>query len=260
MAKKNVVGFCKLCQKRKPLCKSYYYGRAVHTLGRENGEDPVMMTPKVIMATQRQLWAHLLCRDCEGRLNKLGETPVLKLLDNGKSFPLLERMERGIALKSEPGTLIFSGSAMEIDTDALAHFGLGILWKGGVHEWSTVEGQTTAVELGPFEESICKYLLGEAPFPPHVFVLVGVCIDKGSRGMVFAPTLMKGSKNHTFSILVRGIWFHIITDKNASLATKNLCCVQSELKVLHMEDCSNRFLHAGRHIHRTARIAPNLQS
>jgi hypothetical protein len=259
MAKKNVHGVCKLCRKRKLLCKSHYFGRAVHNLCKENGEDAVMMTPKVVTATRRQLWAHLLCRDCEGRLNKFGETPVLKLLDNGSGFPLLDRMRRGIALKNERGALTFSGKAMEVDTDAIAHFGLGILWKGGVHKWLTVERQTTSVALGPFEETFRKYLLGIGGFPLDVYVLVGVCEDKGSRGMVFAPTLMNESKNRTFSLLVRGIWFHIITDKSASAATKELCCVQSELKVLHMEDCNERFLHAGRQIHETARVSPNVK-
>ena len=92
----------------------------------------MLMTPKVIMATPRQLWAHLLCKKCEEQLNKFGETPVLKMLDNGLGFPLLERMRLAIPLKVERNTITFSGSAMGIDTDALAHFGLGLLWKGAV--------------------------------------------------------------------------------------------------------------------------------
>jgi len=123
------------------------------------------MTPKVIMATQRQLWAHLLCRECEARLNKFGETPVLKLLDTGLGFRLLERMHLALELKIEPNTVSFSGSAMGVDTNALAHFALGILWKGSVNNWSTVEGQTTSIFLGSFEEPIRKYLLGESGFP-----------------------------------------------------------------------------------------------
>lgn len=259
MAKKNVVAVCELCRKRKPLCKSHYLGKAVEKLCRGDGDDAVMMTPKVIMARQRQLWAHLLCRDCEERLNRFGETPVLKLLDNGSRFPLLQRMESGIALKDERGTLTFSGSAMEIDTDALAHFALGILWKGSVHKWSTAEKQTTSVALGSFKETIRKFLLGESGFPCDVYVLVAACEDKGSRGMVFAPSLVNGSRNRMFGILVRGIWFHVITDKTAPSGTKELCCVQSGKKTLHQEDCNERFLHAGRHIHKTARIAPNVK-
>jgi hypothetical protein len=218
-----------------------------------------MMTPKVVMATQRQLWAHLLCRDCEGRLNRWGETPVLKLLDTGSGFRLLDWMHLALVLKIEPNLVSFSGSAMGVDTDALAHIALGILWKGSVRKWPTVEKQTTSVALGPFKEPIRKYLLGKSGFPDGVYVLVGACEDKGSRGMVFAPHLVNGSRNRMFGILVRGIWFHVIMDKSAASGTKKLCCVQSDKKVLHLEDCTERFLHAGRHIHKTARINPNVK-
>jgi len=221
--------------------------------------DAVMMTPKIIMETQRHLWAHLLCRECEGRLNKLGETPVLKLLDNGSAFPLLSRMRVALHLKSEPGVVTFSGSAMSINTDTLAHFALGILWKGSVHKWKTVEGQTTTVNLRGQREAIRRYLLGRSGFPEGVFVIVAACEDKGSRGMVFAPSRLGGSRYKQFSMLVRGLWFHIIVDKKASLGMKGLCCVQSTKRVLHLENCHNRFMQAAGHIHKTARVAPSLE-
>jgi hypothetical protein len=258
VAKKNVTGTCRLCKKRRILCKSHYLGRALHKLALTNRQDGIMMTPKVIMAMQRQLWAHLLCRECEGRLNKLGETPTSRWIDNGKEFPLLERMKLSCAVKEEPGAVTFSGSAMGVDTESLAYFALSLLWKGGVHQWPTVEGQTTSVPLGAFEERIRKYLLG-GPFPVNVYVLLGVCEDRGSRGMVFAPTVMRETRHHTFSVLVRGLWFHIVADSKAG-AVRDLCCVRSAKKVLHLENCARRFIDAGRHIHKTARIAPNVKS
>jgi hypothetical protein len=97
MAKKNVEGICRLCLKEKRLCKSHYLGRALHKLCRENGEDAVMMTPKVVMVTQRQLWVHLLCGDCEARLNKFGETAVLNG-DSGEG-----NRDSGLIVISIPG-------------------------------------------------------------------------------------------------------------------------------------------------------------
>lgn len=257
MAKSNVIGICRLCKKRRILCKSHYLGRALHKLALTNGQDAIMMTPKVIMATQRQLWAHLLCRECEGRLNAFGETPALQWIDNGKDFPLLDRMRLSLDVKDEGTSVTFSGRAMGVDTEALAYFALSLLWKGGVQQWPTAEGQTTSVPLGPFEEPIRKYLLG-APFPANVYVLLGVCEDRGSRRMVFAPTVMRETRHHTFSVLVRGLWFHIVTDARAA-AVKELCCVQSAKKVLHLENCASRFFDAGRHIHKTARVAANVK-
>lgn len=216
MAKKKATGICRLCRMQKRLCKSHYLGRALHNLCRENGEDAIMMTPNVIMATRRQLWAHLLCRECEQRLNKFGETPTLRWLDNGKTFPLLDRMRLSCSVRVERGVVTFSGDAMGVDTEPFAHFGLGLLWKGAAYQWKTVEGQTSSVNLGPYEESIRRYLLGEIAFPEGVFVVLAVCEDKGSRGMIFAPTLVAESVHQMFSILVRGLWFHIIVDKHAA--------------------------------------------
>jgi hypothetical protein len=257
MAKKNVQGVCRLCGKRKTLCRSHYLGRAIQRLCRENGKDAVMMTPKVIMETQRQLWAHLLCRECEGRLNKFGETPVLRLLDNGSAFPLLSLMSVAMHVKAEPGVVTFSGSAMGINTDALGHFALGILWKGGVHKWSTVGGQTTSVNLRGYISAIRRYLLGKGGIPKGIFVIVAVCEDKGSRGMVFAPARLRGSRYKQFSMLVRGLWFHIIVDERAR-GMKGLCCVQSDKRVLHLENCHTRMMQAAGHLHKSARVAPSL--
>jgi hypothetical protein len=259
MAKKRVRGTCRLCLKDRVLRKSHYVGHAIQRLCRLPGEDPILMTPKVIMATPRQLWAHLLCQACEDRLNRLGENVVLKWLDNNRGFRLLEWMQRSCVVKEEGGVVTFSARDMGIDTEPFAHFGLGLLWRGAVHRWKTVEGQTTSVNLGPYEDSIRRYLLGEVGLPDGVYVILAVCTDKGSRGMVFAPSLVGGARHQMFSILVRGLWFHIVVDKNAKAGTKEVCCVRSEKKVLHLENCEDRFLHAGRHVHKTARIAPNVK-
>jgi hypothetical protein len=261
MARKNVRGTCRLCRKKNQiLCKSHYIARAFHAMCRQNGEDPVVMTPNVSMLTPRQVWAHLLCHSCEALLNKNGETPVLKLVDDGASFPLLEHTTNAVPLKNdESGAVVFSGKAMGIDTDALAHFALGFLWKGAVYAWPSLEGQKSSVDLGAYKERIRTYLLGETGFPVGVYVAVGVCEDMGSRGFVWAPAKLSGLAYNMFSILTRGLWFHVITDDNAPKGTKDICCVQSSDRVLHRENCATRFLEYGRPLNRTARVAPNLQ-
>ena len=259
MAKKKVRGVCRLCRKWKSLCKSHYLGAAIHRLGRQDGKDAVMMTPKLILETQRHLWAHLLCSDCEQRLNKFGETPVLRLLDTGRWFSLLQRMLLvPTPVKVKDDVVTFSGEALGIDTDALAHFALGLLWKGAVHKWPTVAKQTTSINLAGYKDKIRKYLLGRTGLPTGIFVIVAACEDKGSRGMVYAPARFRGKRHRMFSILVRGIWFDVIVDKNAGAEWKALCCVQSDKKVLHLTDCHRRFMHAAGHIRKTAKVAPSL--
>src|SRR5579859_1201764 len=259
MAHKDIHGVCPLCLKPAKLCKSHYLSRVLHSLSRSGKEHPVVMTPQLVTATPRQLWAHLLCEPCEQLLNERGEKPVLPLLnDADDNFPLLNRMDLALPLKVEAKHIMYSGSAMGIDTEPLAYYALSILWKGSVHKWKTLNRQTSTVDLGPYREPIRGYLHGEAHFPDGVYVIVTVCVDHGSQGMNFAPSKVAGSRYPMYSILIRGLWFHVITTDQNTVGLSELCCVRSEKKVLFKEDCTERFLEAGRHIHKTAKVSSSL--
>jgi hypothetical protein len=280
MTRKNVHGVCKLCQKPAKLCKSHYLGRVLHKLSFTGDEPPVVMTPKLVKITPRQLWAHLLCERCEQRLNNRGEKPLLALFNGANdSFRLLNLMTVALPLKYtssvkvSPGGLVlpdtdgtlaqnvvrYSGKAMGIDTEALAYYALSILWKGSVHKWKTLDGQESTVDLGKYQEPIRRYLMGEAGFPDGVYVISTVCTDKGSQGMSFAPSKVAGSQYPMYSILVRGIWFHVITTDENPAGLRELCSFRSAEKVLFKEDCTERFLEAGRHIHKTAAVSHELR-
>ena len=60
----------------------------------------------------------------------------------------------------------------------------------------------------------------------------------GAQGMVFAPTLMVETLHPMHSILVRGLWFHIITTDKPMPELDSACCVRSNRKVLHTADCT----------------------
>jgi hypothetical protein len=72
------VGKCKLCLQDEELQQSHLIPAGVFRALRSEGEDVTSITAKKIVQTSRQFQAHLLCRDCEHRLNKGGETYVLK--------------------------------------------------------------------------------------------------------------------------------------------------------------------------------------
>jgi len=247
VAQKNVVGLCALCRKQKTLCKSHYLGRALYELSRVDGEHPVVMTRERVEFTPRQIWAHLLCRDCEDLFDKNGEKTTFRWINRGKDkavdFPLLNRMELAMPLKQDGNSIVYSGFAIGVPTEAFAYFALSLLWRGAAHKWKTLKHQTTSVELGRYEEPIRRYLLGEAGFPDNVYVLLGVCTDFGSQGLVFPPHEASGARYKTYSFLVRGIWFNVITDDKAK-GIEGLCCVKSPRKVLHLENCEQRVKHA----------------
>ena len=149
MALTHVQGICKLCLKSRILCKSHYLGRALHVLSREDRSNAIVLTPKIVTATPKQLWAHLLCSECEKRISKNGDIILLGLLNRKDKFLLLDTLKNAKPMKVEDALQVFSGSDLGIDTEALAHFALSIVWRGSVHDWKTLEGQTTGVLLGP---------------------------------------------------------------------------------------------------------------
>ena len=259
MAQSNVEGTCALCLKHRKLCKSHYLGRVLHTLSSDPDNHPVVMTPKLIKATPRQLWAHLLCEDCEALLNERGEKPVQALFNGASTFTLLNRMNVALAAHSEKSYESYSGSAMGIETEPLAYYALSILWKGSVHKWTTLDGQESSIDIGKYQEPIRKYLHGEAGFPDGVYVNVSACTDVGSQGMTYAPSLLANTPFPMYSLLVRGIWFHIITTDTPPSGLDDLCCVRSARNLLFKADCSKPFLESARSFHETATVSPELK-
>jgi hypothetical protein len=260
MAFTNVQGVCKLCLQPRILCKSHYLGRALHVLSRDDGKSAIVLTPKIITATPKQVWAHLLCAECEKRISRNGESYVLTLLNRKNSFTLLDLLNKTTPMKEEGALKVFSATDLGTDTDKLAYFALSIVWRGSVHDWKTIDGQTTGVPLGPYEERIRQYLAGEAGFPAGVLVAVHVCTDFGSHGMIYAPERVKGVRAiySDFSFLVRGIWFHVYVGKDIPVDMKEICCVNSERKVIFLRSCEKEFAESGRHFQKTATISPKV--
>jgi len=169
-------------------------------------------------------------------------------------------MNVALPLRIESKVTTYSGSAMGIDTEPLAYYALSVLWKGSVHRWKTFQQQTSSINLGKYGEPIRRYLVGQSGFPRGVYVILTVCTDRGSQGMNFAPAKVAQSKLPMYSLLVRGLWFHVVTTDKNPPGLNQLCCVRSEKQVIFREDCTERFLQAGRHVHKTATISPELRS
>jgi len=260
MAKTNVQGICKLCQKPKVLCRSHYLGRALEALTREDGRNTIVMTPELATLSPRQLWAHLLCSECEQRLSRLGESTVLALLNGRSRFPLLELLKRSTPMKTEYGVTVFSGSDLNLDTKPFAYFALSLLWKGAIHDWKTIEGQTSSISLGPYEDQVRQYLAGESSFPDVAFVALFVCNDIGSQGTVYAPARARGNQAlySEFDILARGLWFRVYIGKRVPTAIKKLCCVKSARRVLFLKSCHRDFVDAGTYLLRFAKRSAKL--
>jgi hypothetical protein len=253
-------GRCALCLKEnQDLQRSHFLGKAFYRLNREGGKA-IMATPELIIPTDRQLWAHLLCSDCEQRISRNGEDAAMRLVQRKDSFSLLDRLGFSWPEANNGTTRVYSGALAGIETDKLAYFALSVIWRSAVRKWKTLRQQTSGISLGSDEEPIRAYLAGETGFPPNVAVLLTVCTDIGSRNMVVAPWRSYAREYPSFFLLTRGIWFRAFVHPQLPPAIRNLCCVNGPRNPLFVEDCEHELSRLVESIDKSAAVAPSLQT
>lgn len=253
----TVLGLCPLCLQQRQLEKSHYLGRALHLLSQTDGEA-VFMTPQRIELSPRQIWAHLLCADCENILAK-NESYAHQWINRRDRFPLLERLNVAAPVRWTPNGTEFSAAAIGVSADRLAHFALGIFWRASVNQWRTLGLQTTSIDLGAPAEPIRRYLRDEGPFPASCALLMTVCTDHGSQGLVFGPNPTRGGMFPCFSMLVRGVKFTLVVGDHLPAELREACCASSTGKVIFMRDCAADAQHAFGHLYQTAEVDSRLQ-
>jgi hypothetical protein len=245
------------------LQSSHLIGRAMYKMSRERGLAPVVMTPELATHTSKQVRDYVFCSDCEDRFNKGGEKYVTSLVYNGKSFPLLDRINlASLAGKraNQEGLMQYSGKKMGIDTGKLTYYAVSVVWRSAAQKWKTLGNQTTSIELSDSrKEQFRRYLLGRIGLPHDVGVVVTVCTDLASQGLFFVPTLTKGSAFTTYSVLVRGVYFRILVDLPGRFPIHHVCCVHSPERVIWVNDCFEKTKHSFKALNAMAKVAENLK-
>jgi len=195
-------GICKLCLRNEELQRSHFLPAFLYRLSldrRAGNPNPVVMTRSVAVSTSKQMRYYLLCPNCESRFSEHGEKWIARQVYNGRDFPLLDRLNVALPLHATPHLQIFSGTDAGIDTSKLAYFALSLLWRASVHKWAMINGKTTSVDLGIYEEPIRRFLVGETSFPSDAVVVATACTDWVSQETVFPPTAVPENRHIVFS-------------------------------------------------------------
>jgi len=255
-------GTCKLCHQDAELQLSHLIGRAIYKLCRKDeGDDSIVMTTKVVMKTSRQIREYVLCTRCEDLFNKGGERYVTSLVWRlRQGFPLLDKLQIALPIQREPDYRVFSGERVGIDTDKLAYFALSVVWRSGIHEWRTIGNQTTSVVLATEdEERIRKYLLGKTELPANVGVVITACTDLPSQVLVQPPTMLGNAGGYLiYRLLIRGIDFNVLVATAPEIQFPELCCVRSTAKRIFLRDNSQLTLNSVRHFYEESKLARNV--
>jgi hypothetical protein len=246
------VDKCKLClRENQELQASHLIPAAMYERVCESGAknpNPVILTRKRVVQSSRQITTYLLCRECEQRFSKNGEEWMTgQVLDGKKDFPLLDRLKEGAPFRVGAAYEAYSGTAVGVDTEKLAYFGLSVLWRASVAKWWISSTETTAIDLGEHQEPIRRFLLGETGFPHDVLAIATVCTDFDSQGCFYPPCAVPQNPFRAYSLLTLGVSFRFFMGADVPPEFRAFCCVHSSDRRItvanHRESSHHSFGH-----------------
>lgn len=226
-----MTGICKLCLAAAvELQKSHLIPAGVFRRLRDTrmkNSDPAIATRTGVYQSSKQDWAWLLCKSCEQRLAKNGESWVLHhSLDSNGNFPL----DSILALRTPESGVIGRGvyhacNIPEIDISALVYFGVSMFWRSSVYGWGT-DG-SFLVRLGPFQEKLRAYLMGIADFPTNCCMWVLVRQGKQeTRHLTAFPTSERHGNVHVHKFHMPGLVFTLIASNNLRPDDRRMCIMR----------------------------------
>jgi hypothetical protein len=130
----------------------------------------------------------------------------------------------------KPGFAICDTAEMVgVDHDRLVYFGASIFWRASINEWHLVE-PGPKLDLGPYEEELRLFLLGNADFPANAAVVLSISgeRDVGASAMAVFPYFKNHNNNcrqHNFTM--NGLTFDLFVGKSLPAAYRAMCLWRS---------------------------------
>jgi hypothetical protein len=185
---------------------------------------------------------------------------TLKWVWNGERFPLADRLAVASPISSTQEFIVYSGTAVGIDTEKFAYFVLSVLWRAAVHQWDLpFGGKTTVLDLGELQEPIRLYLLGKSGMPQDVAILLTVCIDPASMGSFYTPSRIPNIPNRAFGLLTLGVNFTVNIGREIDDNARRVCCVKSPERVISLRNCEDKLIGPYADLMKTSKISQALQ-
>lgn len=207
-------GICKLCLETKPLQKSHFIPAALYPQARKPSFARRNSQIIQVGIKNKHIQDYVLCRDCEQRFDRSGESEVLYWISaKSKTFRLGARLAVALPRDYNPhdSSSRFSGEDIGVDMDKFAYFAISVVWRGAIHDWVLPDGTLRAHDaLGDFVEPMRMYLLAQAPLPPDTSVIVLVGSDDDSRKFWTLPEAHVEADCLNFRFLTFGVLFRVM--------------------------------------------------
>jgi hypothetical protein len=225
-----MTGRCKLClSDGAELQRSHFIPKAAYRLLLDRtakNPNPYLINNRAIVQTSDQLTAFLLCRDCEQRFHRNGESWFLKHCLRESGFRFQEILATQAPVASQPGTDVYCLDRIpETDVSALAYFASSIFWRGAIYRW--VAPGHFSVKLGPYGEIFRQYLMGDTDFPKDAVLQCAVLKGEGHYSRVITePHGERKDTYHRFKFTIGGFSFVVMVGKFIPDPLREFCLVR----------------------------------
>jgi hypothetical protein len=229
------IDLCKLCLNVKELRDSHLLSasvykklRSVYASNPDNlNPDPIAVTSGKARQTSKQTTDYLLCSDCEGILDRVGEKHVLPLLADSGGFPLYDLLTNSTPNSAEADLSIYlCANVPSLDCEKITHFATGIFWRAAVHSWRN-GASTVKLDLGRHEEQLREYLLGAKPFPDDVLLILRIAPPSLPLLWAVAPASSGDVRLGRYRFYVPGIEFSLHVEEQAVRELREGCFVHN---------------------------------
>jgi hypothetical protein len=203
--------------------------------------NPTLITRSGQVQTSRQVKDALLCRDCEGLFSRNGENYVMKLVAQRGAFPMLDMLRAVPATKTAAGFDWYDKTTVPaVDREKLGYFALSVFWRASVHSWERRSEEPISIDLGPYEEELRRYLLGQTGFPANVVLHVVVCTDALSQDLFYPPSRGRKNDDTTYTFQVRGLNFLMTVGKRMPRSIRQSCSVTGPDQWITSRSCEDK--------------------
>ena len=232
------AGTCALCLKTRDLRDSHLLPAGVYRV-LSAGAPPGQRAPVIVdkdktaVLSSAQARAHLLCSDCEGRLNAGGEDWVLKNCWRSPTrFPLHATLTNATPLFNDKGARVYPGRQVPgVDIDKLIYFGLSIFWRVSVCDpnFGRIK-KHPRLSFGPYKDRLRLYLLGTTGMPHGVVLLVTISTDLDelpNKAVMMPQFFCKEEFHHHYQFAMLGLRFDLLCGGRIRELLRRLCTARS---------------------------------
>jgi hypothetical protein len=200
------------------------------------------MSRRVSIQSDYQMKQPLLCSACERRFSEGGERYVVPLLNNGRIFPLLDRLKLALPLYRTANNTAFVCPEVGLSGEKIGHFGLSILWRAAVRPWRMFDGDATSVTLDPANlELVRGFLAGETAFPDNsLAVIATVATDFLSQNTCFVPSRVTDNPGIVYSLLTKGLYYRFVFGENHPAQMRAISCIGPGPGLIFLNDASEK--------------------